>query len=71
MKKIRIRKDEYHATNWGEVAYHMNEGFACDLVKVKEMPGCFKLYFDTWKTQREVLSGLHWCGVDTNWESRE
>jgi hypothetical protein len=69
MKKIMIRKDEYERLKgeWSSICYHMNEGFGCDLVEIREMKNYYKLYFETYKTQKEILAGLHWCLVDTNW----
>lgn len=68
MVKVRIRKDIYHDTNWSWVDYHLFEGYGIDFVKEKEMTNCFKLYFDTYKTQREVVKTLQGLGVDTGWE---
>lgn len=70
MIKVRIRKGVYRGyvvPNMNDIIYHLAEGFAVDFVRVKEMPSCFKMYFDTCKKQREVISALHWCGVNTNW----
>ena len=70
MVKVRLRKDVYLnqvVPDWRDICYHLMEGFAIDWVRTKEMPSCYKLYFDTCKTQREVIAALHWCQIDTNW----
>lgn len=66
-RKILISKDEYVLHNWSEIGYHCFEGFACSLEDIVEAPNHIKLIFKTYKSQREVLDALHWCGVDTNW----
>lgn len=70
MIKVRIRKEVLDSVNWSWVDYHLFEGYGINFVKEKEMTNCYKLYFKTYKTQKEVVQRLRDLGVDTNWEER-
>lgn len=67
MIKVRIRKDIFKATNWSWVDYNLFEGYGINYIKEKEMTNCYKLYFETFKTQQEVVQRLQSLGVDTNY----
>lgn len=65
--KVRIRKDVFLNTDWAWIDYNLFEGYCINYLHYKEMPSCYKLYFEFYGTQKEVVGRLQDLGVDTNW----